>query len=525
MLRMRSYLIIAALALCSVAARAGEPIDPNNPPEGRFSDDWGEIYMAGGKVGYVHSTMTRRGGLIDVRVLSKMVVGRAEQTVTIVMVQSTTETLAGVPVSFEQEMDASIMKTNMRGTIEDGRVTIVQSQYGLNTTLIFDFPKGAVMLWGMYRESLLRGFEPGTQYTLPTYLPELRLDGSLPTVTTVGKWEEFEHRGKRLRGQRVELTLESPIGSIDMINWVDKAGQPIKSVMPMPGLGDIVMIMTDQATALSNFAAPEVFMTTVVKANRKINPSTAWQITYRIRSTGPNTDIGTIPKTDMQVPTPAENGAIKLVITRQEHVLHKAHGELVRDTATGETGFAGDQQELAEYLASNLMINTQDPKLIALAKRAGGGIKNPFALGDKLRRFVTDYIDNKNLNIGFATASEVCRTREGDCSEHGVLLAALGRLNGLPSRVAVGLAYVSSFGGQKDVFGYHMWTQFYIDGRWIDFDAALRESQCSPTRIAFATSSLKDTGLADLSLPLLSKIGAIDIDILEVKESPGGGNH
>jgi hypothetical protein len=88
----------------------------------------------------------------------------------------------------------------------------------------------------------------------------------------------------------------------------------------------------------------------------------------------------------------------------------------------------------------------------------------------------------------------------------------------LPSRVVVGLAYVSAFGRQDDIFGYHMWTQFHIDGRWLDVDAALRESDCSPTRIAFATSSLRSTGLADLSLPILSKIGSIDIEIVEVEK-------
>ena len=172
---------------------------------------------------------------------------------------------------------------------------------------------------------------------------------------------------------------------------------------------------------------------------------------------------------------------------------------------------------MAEYLEGNLMINTADPKLIDLAKQAGGGEKEPFALADKLRRFVTEYVVTKSLNIGFATASEVARTKEGDCSEHGVLLAALGRLNGLPSRVVVGLAYVPIFGNQDHIFGYHMWTQFFIDGRWIDVDAALRETDCSPARIAFAVSSLKNAGLADLSLPLLTKLGAIDIEILDVE--------
>ena len=47
--------------------------------------------------------------------------------------------------------------------------------------------------------------------------------------------------------------------------------------------------------------------------------------------------------------------------------------------------------------------------------------------------------------------------------------------------------------------------------------AALSESECSPTRIAFATSSLQNAGLADLSLPLLARIGAIRIEVESVE--------
>jgi len=222
-----------------------------------------------------------------------------------------------------------------------------------------------------------------------------------------------------------------------------------------------------------------------------------------------------LPETDMQKIVRNPDGSILLEVTRQRHFKTDSDSVLVADASVERC-----KTELSEYLAPNLLINTEDPELVKLAKRAGGHESDPFLLGDKLRKFVGQYVKTKNLNVGFASASEVCRTREGDCSEHGVLLAALGRLNGLPSRVVVGLAYVQSFGGQSDVFGYHMWTQFHIDHRWIDFDAALRESECSPTRIAFATSSLKNTGLADLSLPLLTLIGAIDIDILDVENVP-----
>jgi len=492
--------------LLSGVVRAG-PIDPQNPPHRRFADDWAEIFMAGAKVGYAHSTMARDGDMIHTGMDMKVRVGRAGQTVSLSILQTTTETLAGKPAHFQSTMDMSVMKTTTKGTVSDGKVTIVSSQYGMDKTQTFDFPAGALMTWGAFRESLLRGFKPGTQYTLKMYAPELRMDDAVSAKTLVGEWESFEHRGRFSRGQKVIVALESPLGSIEMTSWVDQHGQPLKAKIPMPGLGDMELITTDQPAAVADFVPPEIFMTTVIKAKRKINPESTRRITYRIRAIDPAAELGSLPTTGMQTPKEQSDRSVELVVTRQSHVPRAdGAGDTVRDPG-------------AEYLGGNLMMNTDDPKLVELAKQASGGEKAPFALADKLRRFVTDYVQMKSMNIGFATASEVARTKEGDCSEHGVLLAALGRLNGLPSRVVAGLAYVPSFGGQDDIFGYHMWTQFFIDGRWIDVDAALEETQCSPCRIALASSSLRDCGLADLSLPLISRIGGIDIDILEVSES------
>ncbi len=515
MTRLLAMLLLLLWPAASVWACSAEVIDPNNPPQGRFLDEWAEVYMAGGKVGYMQSTIAREGDLINTETVTQLKIGRVESPIEIRMVQETTETLTGTPVSFGSEMSLAVMKTSVKGTVKDGRVTIVKSQLGMDQTNTYDYPTGALMIWGDYRERLLRGFTPGTQYTITTYSPELREDGPIPATTKIGEWEDFEHRGMNRRGQRVLVTVEAPTGKMDLTSWVDENGRSLKAKFPVPGLGDMVMLTTDQRTALADFVPPEVFMKTVIKANRQLDPKKLKRVKYRIHATAPDVDLSEIPTTDMQSPTRLPDGAVELTVVRMPHKPAK------RQTPSDPNMSKGDtlrQKGLDEYLSSNLMINMSDPELIELAKRAGNGDADPFALADRLRRFVTDYVSNKTLNIGFATASEVCRTREGDCSEHAVLLAALGRINGLPSRVAVGVAYVPIFGRQDDIFGYHMWTQFYIDGRWVDVDAALRETVCSPTRIAFATSSLKSTGLADLSLPMISKIGSIAIDIVEVEK-------
>lgn len=511
-MRFPGYCLLFVLAASGVGVAADpRPIDAHNPPHGRFSDEWAEIHLAGFKVGYAHSTMERDGELIRSQSTTYMQLGRNEQPVRLTVTESAVETLGGQPRSFESTQDLSIQKTSMKGVFRDGKVTITTSQFGNERRDEYEFPKGAVLkTWGSFRESLIRGFAPGTQYKILLYEPAMRLDGPLEAETRIGEWKEIEHQGRPLRGQEVSLVLESPLGSVILDSWVDARGMPIRARLPVPGLGDMEIITVDQQTALKDFIPPEVFNTTVLRAGQSLDRKKLRQVRYRLAAKPDHrVDFSRIPETAMQRILSRDENSIELELARVPHE-RRSGKEAAVEKQTGE--------RLAEFLEGNLMINTADPELVALARRAAGAEKEPFALADKLRRFVSEFVRTKSLNVGFATASEVARTREGDCSEHGVLLAALGRLNGMPTRVAVGIAYVPVFGRQDDIFGYHLWTQFYLDDRWIDFDAALNESECAPTRIAFAVSSLKNAGIADLSLPLLTLIGAIELEILSTSE-------
>jgi transglutaminase-like putative cysteine protease len=512
----RSWLVLLVLVAGSGTLH-GQTVDINNPPQGRFFDEWFELHMGGAKIGYAHNTTARIGERIETSTDFHIKIGRADSPVVMDTTQKTTETIAGGPLSFESDMRFSQMKSAMRGTIKDGKITVVTSQYGMDQTQEFAFPKDALLSWGLFREQVTRGFEPGTKYSLKTYSPELRLDDAISAQVAVGDWEEFTVGGKKTRGQKLTVTMEGPTGALDMVSWVNKEGLPLKSRVAMPGLGDMEMFSVSQVEAVKDFVPPEMFMTTVLKANRKIDKDAAESIRYRIKSKQPGAKLDDLPETDSQKVKRIDAETLEVTVSRLPHGNAETRKRGNAETPKNSPTSIERTSALAEYLEPNLMMNNADAKLMELARTAAGGEKEPYALGDKLRRFVTDYVTTKSLNVGFATASEVARTREGDCSEHGVLLAALGRLNGLPSRVAVGLAYVPIFGGQDDIFGYHLWTQFYIDGRWTDFDAALRESECSPIRITFAVSSLQNSGVADLSLPLISKIGAIDLEIIEVK--------
>ena len=116
--------------------------------------------------------------------------------------------------------------------------------------------------------------------------------------------------------------------------------------------------------------------------------------------------------------------------------------------------------------------------------------------------------------MGFATAAETALQKEGDCSEHAVLAAAMARAAGMPSRVVGGLAYVDSLPGQGGRgFGYHMWAEVFV-GEWFPIDPALGAHDA--THIDMLRSGLDEPGdLLEASSAITVFLGRVRIRVLE----------
>jgi hypothetical protein len=151
---------------------------------------------------------------------------------------------------------------------------------------------------------------------------------------------------------------------------------------------------------------------------------------------------------------------------------------------------------------------------MALAEQLSQGAEAPWEVARRLERGVYRHIDKKSFGVAFATASEVCRERSGDCSEHAVLLAAVARARGIPSRVAMGLTYV---GG---IFGGHAWTEVWIDGQWIALDGTNGLGSVDAAHIRFSASSLDGLGMGAEMLSSLMGLANLEIEVLET-ESDG----
>jgi transglutaminase-like putative cysteine protease len=88
---------------------------------------------------------------------------------------------------------------------------------------------------------------------------------------------------------------------------------------------------------------------------------------------------------------------------------------------------------------------------------------------EDLARLVDRWVERKSMSRGIDPASRVAARREGDCSEHAVLLAAAARLAGRAARVVLGIALVP-LDGRLRGFG-HAWTEIHDGRAWRTVDA------------------------------------------------------
>lgn len=156
----------------------------------------------------------------------------------------------------------------------------------------------------------------------------------------------------------------------------------------------------------------------------------------------------------------------------------------------------------APFLAATPILQFRDPIMDGLLKRlnAPPGATR-WELAKRVTDFVFTWIAEKDLSVGFASASEVARNGKGDCTEHGVLAVALLRKLGVPARGVVGWA------GLGEVLGLHFWVEVAIGQRWIPVDPTFDQAPASALRLKLATTDLADLGSIGWDTAALSFVG------------------
>lgn len=523
-LRRLSTAFLLVLITCGVAHASLRASD-----EGAIDERWYVVKMQDPRTktyapcGYMHSIARRLGDEMHTQVKTKIAIHRGPAKVEMTQDQTYVESIDGHPLSFRFVSSLGKDPETVIGTIKGKRLALRIEQYGQEKEKAeYDFDPDVRFPYGQLLEQQKRGIKPGTEYTVKSYEPAFSRDSALELKCKVIGPEKQELDGAEVELTKITTSMVFGGGNvggmdanmlkglqIDSDTWVDAEMNPKIMTVNM-GIMQMRMYQTTKAEAMKRGAPPEMFLETFVKTDRKVGKG-AERVVLRLKLAPESRgSIPDLPDTPMQ--------SVKRISDREVLVTLQRDGW---DKLRAVKKNPATPNELSRYLSASSVCDANDRKIRRLARRAVRGHSTPADKADALRQFVTDYITDKNMDVGFATASDVVRNRSGDCTEHGVLLAALCRAAGLPARGVSGIVEIPAgmFGSGKkgSAFGYHMWTQVWIDGQWVNIDAAMRETDCEPNHIALALMPLGDEGFVQTIGMLIPIIGQLEIEVVDVK--------
>lgn len=486
-----------AVALAALLTIALAPL-----ARGQDADRWFEVWIDGSRSGWSHERVTSEDDRITTATETRMSMGRAGQVVEISTESVFVETRDGTPVEMRVRQQLGPVPVETVYTFREGEVLVRSEQVDGVRESVIPLPEGEWLTPAAAAAYLRQRLESGaTEATLRTLDPTNGL--SVVTVTRSPiEAAEFEALGRTVEGYR--STTRTKVGpvTIPATEWLDKEGTPLRTEMKLGAMG-MTMIASSRERAMRTAAPAELMVSTFVKPDERISrPRSRRQATYTVRV--PEGELQALPASAFQAAERLEQSAARVRV------------DLDGANAAGEV----DRQE---HLAATTYADTRDERIRELAAEALEGVpEDAAARAEALRRFVYRHIATKDLGVAFATASETARSGAGDCSEHGVLLAALLRAAGIPSRVAAGVVYVDEFAGERHVFGYHMWTQALLETEagpaWIDLDATLdARTPFDATHIAFATSSLGEGDAVSALAAIAPLLGMLEIEVEEVR--------
>ena len=461
------------------------------------------VFMQGKKVGHAAHTRSVEGDRVTTSEDVSITISRLGIPLTVRMTDISVETTTGKPLSFESiQVLGTMTVIKVTGTVgSDGMVELVSTSMGAEQKTTIPWPDGAVMSEGLRLVTLEKGLAPGSEYRVKIFNPSVTQ--ALDAVVSIGSKREVDLLGRVVTLTEVTSTLAMPgSGPITSTSYVDDDMQALKNTMSIAGM-NVDMIACPKEFALGENDVLELINTMFVASPTPLgNPRRASAITYWLAPSG--SEEFTIPTTDNQKAERLDGGEVKLVI---------------RPVAAPEGGtfpYEGSDQALLEAVKPTRYLQSDRKEIGELARKAIGDTKDPTEAVRRIEAFVADYIEDKRLSVGYASAAEVAASRQGDCSEFAVLTAALCRAVGIPAQVVVGIAYVEDFAGHEG-FGGHAWTQAWVAGKWIGLDAAFKSSGRGghdPGHIALAVGNGDPTDFFNMA----GALGRFKIERLEVQE-------
>lgn len=471
-------------------------------PDAAKQEIWEAFSMQGSRVGYAHTTISRvdEGGQSLIRTenhaITKM--KRGGQTVEQEMTLTNWDTPTGELVRFEARMTAGPGEVLTTGRVAEGMLTIETSTLGKTQSQAIPWKAEWGGLFAADQSLRRQPLKPGEQRTVRGLMPLVNL--AADTKMTAADYETVKLPGGDKRLLRIETSLDLGGQKIDTTLWVNDQGETLKSFVPAIQQESFRTTKEDALRPLDGGGAFDLLVASTVPLKGKLpDPTQTKRVVYQAHVTSGKID-GLFANCLSQRVKPIDDQTAALTI-------------LAIRPDEPKTPDIKPTEPTEEDLAANNLIQSDDPKVVELAAKIAPDEKDSWKLACALEKHVDEAIRLKNFSQAFATAAEVARSLEGDCTEHAVLLAALCRARKIPARVAFGVVY---YPPQKG-FAYHMWNEVWIKDRWVPMDATLGLSGIGGDHIKLADSNLAGASAYSAMLPVIQVFGRLELEVIEAE--------
>lgn len=428
-------------------------------------ESWMKVEIGGQPVGYEFSTQSTSGDRIETESTTLIRMNRFGQTFemrTVLNVIEENEKLRSFRL--EQHTPGQPVQVS-RGRVDGDVVKVTSTSNGRESTQDIKLPSG--LLSPTAADRIIDEDPPadGESRTLNVFSIETLAPTQI-TLTGLGKKTTAWSDGSKKSIAAIQLTRSDM--PLSPTFYIDENGEAAKVDFGLMQMIGWATTREDALAAAEGKNDIDLGERTVLKISPQPGLSSQETATYRVTGASLESTPGS------QAVVPDGDGVLVTVTT----------------PSLDQFKSAGDVDK--KYLASTRWVDWQNEGIQKLAARLddSAGVAS---LARDAEKLVSKAVSKKSFGVGFATASEVAATKEGDCTEHGVLLAAVLRASGLPSRVCFGLVYVESMAALVP----HMWTEVALDDVWVPLDAT-RPGRPNGGYLKFGDSALD----SDAALPI-----------------------
>ena len=436
------------------------------PAAAQEETEYFALFMEGKKVGHATHTRIVQDGRVTTTEDARVTISRLGTPMTMVIAETSIETAEGKPLSFQSVQQLGAMTMKVEGTVDSANMAnVMSSTMGAQQKSTIPWPPGAVMSEGLRLLTLKHGLKAGTEYEANVFSAGMM--SAVATKVSVGPKKEVDLLGRIVTLTEMTTSVSLPGSApITTQSYVDDDLRTLKTWIPLAGMR-VEMVSCTKEFALGDNDVLELIDKMFVRSPQRLeNVGSATSITYTLAPVAGAKLV--VPSIDNQKAETLPDGRTLLTVAP------------VAAPAGGPFPYKGDDPVLLEALKPTRYLQSDRKEIVALARKAMGNAKDPSEVAKRIESFVAEYVEDRSLSVGYASAAEVAESRKGDCSEFAVLTAALCRAVGIPAQVVVGVAYVADFAGLEG-FGGHAWTQAYVGGdtqgkggKWIGLDASFK---------------------------------------------------